>query len=315
MKGCGRELRVEVEKERVEKEFKGLYSDLERKAKIPGFRPGKAPKNIIKTHFGEDVKKEVLGRLITSSCNEVLKEKNLSSVIAPIISEIELEEEENLKYKVYIEIMPGVTLGLYSGLTIQKEKKEVREKEVEEALAKGRKSFLAKSPIEEEKQREKIRENLELKLALEEMREEKEQLLSQLEENSSFEVPTTLVKRRLSELLSAHLSSIDLKEKSKEEREEIIKGLTERLRPQAYRDIKILFILNEIAKKEKIEVTEDEAEERRRQIAQLSQEKIEEDSEKKEEIREQLRQEKTLEFVRGRAKILWKPEKKVVLAK
>ena len=53
LKDCGRELKIEVEKEKVEKEFNAIYSYLERTARIPGFRPGKAPLSIIKTHFRE----------------------------------------------------------------------------------------------------------------------------------------------------------------------------------------------------------------------------------------------------------------------
>ena len=75
------------------------------------------------------------------------------------------------------------------------------------------------------------------------------------------------------------------------------------------------FILKEIAKKEKIEVTEEEVSERIKQITQLRREaKIEKEPEDNGEIKGQLEQEKVFEFIKKRARIIWKPEKKIVLA-
>lgn len=125
LKDCGRELKIEVEKEKVEKEFSALYSHLEKTARIPGFRPGKAPLSIIKTHFREEAREEVLGKLIPATLKEALEEKNLASIIEPAVSEIDLQED-NLKYTAYLEVMPEVKLGAYTGLIIRKEKRNRR---------------------------------------------------------------------------------------------------------------------------------------------------------------------------------------------
>ncbi|PIX77502.1 MAG: hypothetical protein COZ37_02355 [bacterium (Candidatus Ratteibacteria) CG_4_10_14_3_um_filter_41_18] len=315
LKDCGRELKIEVEKEKVEKEFSALYSHLEKTARIPGFRPGKAPLSIIKTHFREEAREEVLGKLIPATLKEALEEKNLASIIEPAVSEIDLQED-NLKYTAYLEVMPEVKLGAYTGLIIRKEKRKIEEKEVEETLAKTKKSLLVEeTSIERERQKKEVRKNLELKLVWEEMREEEEQLLSQLEKDSQLQVPATLVQRRLSEIASAHFSRLELTGKNNEEKEQIAKDLIEKLKPQAYRDIKTLFILKEIAEKEKIEATEEEVSERIKQITRLRREaKIEREPENNGEIKEQLKQEKVFEFIKKRARIIWKPEKKIVLS-
>ena len=113
---------------------------------------------------------------------------------------------------------------------------------------------------------------------------------------------------------------MDLKGKNKEEIKKIIDELRERLRQQAEEDVKSFFILEEIAKKEKIGISENELNEAIANIAGLNKEKPEElrkkleKNERLEELQNQLKQNKVLDFVKKRAKIIWKPEKKIVLA-
>jgi len=324
LKNCGRELRIEVEKEKVEKEFKTIYSNLRRKAKIPGFRPGKAPINVIKAHFGEGVKGEVFDKLVPPSCAEAIKEKNVSSIIAPIISEINLKEDF-LSYKVYLEVAPDVNLGNYTGLVVKKEKRVVKEEEVNKVLEEWAKND---RKIRDEtfnlKQRDElkagIRKQLEAEDSLEERREEEKEILNLLRENSSLEIPSLFLSQHLDGLVKEALSKIDLKGKNKEEVKKIADDLRERLRRQAEEDVKSFFILEEIARKEKIGISENELNEAITNIAGLNKEKPEElrkkleKNERLEELQNQLKQNKVLDFVKKRAKILWKPEKKIVLA-
>ena len=194
LKGCGRELRIEVEKEKVENEFKTIYFDLERKTRIPGFRPGKAPPSVIKTHFGEEVKREVFDKLAPSSCVAVMKEKGLSSIINPIISEVNLKEDA-LAYKVYLEVAPQVNLGDYSSLVVKKEKRVVKEGEVNKALEEWAKRDpkIAQASLnltERNNLKVRIEKQLELQEGLEEREEEEKEILKLLRENSNLEAPS-----------------------------------------------------------------------------------------------------------------------------
>ena len=114
---------------------------------------------------------------------------------------------------------------------------------------------------------------------------------------------------------------MDLKGKSKEEVKKIADGLGSKLKDKVRENIESFFILEEIARREKIEVREEELKEAINNIATLNKEKPEELRKKLEEagklgeLRGQLKQSKVLDFIRKRAKILWKPEKKIVLAK
>ena len=325
LKGCGRELRIEVEKEKVEKEFKTIYSNLGREAKIPGFRPGKAPINVIKTHFGEGIKNEVFDKLVPPSSAKAMEEKGLSSIITPLISEVNLREDA-LSWKLYLEVTPDVNLGNYKGLVIKKEKRTVQEEEVNKTLENWAKND---PKIKQEtfnlKQRDGlkagIRKQLESEDSLKEKREEEKEILKLLRENSSLEIPPAFLNRHLDGLIKENLSRMDLKGKNKEEIKKIIDELRERLRQQAEEDVKSFFILEEIARKEKIGISENELNEAIANIAKLNKEKPEElrkkleKNERLEELQNQLKQNKVLDFVKKRAKIIWKPEKKVILAK
>ena len=318
-------MRVEVEKERVEKEFKSLYSHLERTTRIPGFRPGKAPTSIIKTRFSEEVKKEVLDKLVPSSYREAIREKGFSSIISPIISEIDLKED-GLAYKVYLEVAPQVNLGDYTGLVIKKEKRTVKEEEIDKVLEEWRRedpkiSQAALNLKEREALKARIKRQLEFQEGLEERKEEEREILKLLRENSNLEIPSVFVGQHLQSLVRENLSKLDLKGKTGKEVEKIGRDLEEKLKNRAREEVEFFFILEEIAKREKIEVSEEELKEAISDIAKLNKEEPGELRNKLEEagrlgeLRNRLRQNKALDFVRGRAKNLWKPEKKVVLAK
>ena len=324
LKNCGRELRIEVEKEKVEKEFKTIYSDLGRKAKIPGFRPGKAPINVIRAHFGEEVKREVFDKLVPPSCTAAIKEKGISSIITPLISEVELKEDA-LSWKLYLEVAPEVTLGNYTGLVVKKEKRTVQEEDVDKVLeewAKNDRKIRDETFNLEKRESLKagIRKQLESEDSLEEKREEEKEILKLLRENSSLELPSIFLSRHLDGLIEGRLSRMDLKGKSKEEIKKIADDLRGKLKNQAEEDVKSFFILEEIGKKEKIGISENELNEAITNIAGLNKEKPEElrkrleKNKRLEELQNQLKQNKVLDFVKKRAKILWKPEKKVVLA-
>ena len=324
LKNCGRELRIELEKEKVEKEFKTIYADLERKAKIPGFRPGKAPLNVIKTRFGADVKGEVFDKLAPSSSAEAIKEKKISSIITPLISDINLKEDA-LSWKIYLEVAPEVKLGNYIGLVVSKEKRTIQEEEVNKTLEEwAKKDPKIKDETFNLKQREKlkagIRKQLEAEDSLEGKKKEEEEILRLLRKNSSLELPSVFLNKHLDGLVKETLSRMDLKGKKKEEIKKIADDLRGKLKNQAEEEIKTFFILEKIAEKEKIGISENELQDAIVSIAQLNKEKPEElrkrleKTERLEELRNQLQQNKVLDFVQKRAKILWKPEKKVVLA-
>src|SRR5512146_3540249 len=83
-----KKLSIEVAPDAVARELEKAFADVAKKAKIPGFRPGKAPKAIVERHYGEEVRNEVLNRLVSESYLQALQEHNLNPVEVPQIDNV-----------------------------------------------------------------------------------------------------------------------------------------------------------------------------------------------------------------------------------
>ncbi len=129
-----KKMNVEVPGDQVTKEVDSFYRELNRKAKIKGFRPGKVPRNILERHFKDYVKTEVIQKLIQESYPQALSEANLHPVSNPLIDPGEVEGGKPFQYAATIEIKPDIKLEGYIGLKIEGKKEEVKEEEVEQRL-------------------------------------------------------------------------------------------------------------------------------------------------------------------------------------
>ncbi len=125
---------VEVPVELVTKEVESFYRELNRKARIKGFRPGKVPRSILEMHFKEYVKAEVIQKLIQESYPRALSEANLHPISTPIIDPGEMEGGKPFQYVATVEVKPEIKVEGYIGLNIEGKKEGVKEEEVEERL-------------------------------------------------------------------------------------------------------------------------------------------------------------------------------------
>ena len=89
-----------------------------KQVRLPGFRPGKVPPDMIKKRFSEDVKNEVLENLIQTSVGEALREKNLVPLGQPKIDDLKFAFEEPLSFRVELEVRPAVEPKDYRGLKV-----------------------------------------------------------------------------------------------------------------------------------------------------------------------------------------------------
>ena len=70
-------LQVELPADQVSKEWTNVARDFQRQARIPGYRPGKAPRALVESRFAKDIKEELTSKLLRESLNEAIREKNL----------------------------------------------------------------------------------------------------------------------------------------------------------------------------------------------------------------------------------------------
>jgi len=129
-----KKVNVEIAEDQVTKEVDSFYSELRRKAKIKGFRPGKVPRNILERHFKDYVKAEVIQKLIENTYPAALSENNLHPVSNPMIDPGELESGKPFQYAATIEVKPDIKLEGYVGLNIEGRKEGTKDEEVEERV-------------------------------------------------------------------------------------------------------------------------------------------------------------------------------------
>jgi trigger factor len=135
MGACKRRLQVEETPEVVTKAWEQAFDRVQREARLPGFRKGKVPRSMIKLHFADDVRQEVARRLIPDVYRQALAETRIEPVEEPDLQEVTLEENAALKFAAVVEVKPSITLGAYTGLTVEHAPKPFAESEVDEALS------------------------------------------------------------------------------------------------------------------------------------------------------------------------------------
>lgn len=132
--GCERILDVRVPAEEVMAAFEGVYTEIARTAKLPGFRPGKAPREILQKHYEKAAQDEVIRQLIPLSTRKALQETKLDPVTAPRITEVRCRPGEELAFRVSVDVRPAVNVRHYRGLKAKAAPVAVEESDVDKLI-------------------------------------------------------------------------------------------------------------------------------------------------------------------------------------
>ncbi len=134
IKDCRVKMIVEVEPERVESRFREVFQDIQKVARIPGFREGKAPLELIEKKFSKEAHEEVLKSLIPEAYHQSVATQKVAPVTLPSISEIQMERGKKLTFSAEFEKMPEVQVKNYKGLKLKRESADVKEEDVEKGI-------------------------------------------------------------------------------------------------------------------------------------------------------------------------------------
>jgi len=145
---CRRELDLEIPAEEVTKATERVAKELARVARVPGFRPGKAPISLIKRRFADDIKGEVLQSLVPERVEKAVVEQKLSPVSQPQVDKLDFNEGQPLKFRAVFEVLPEFGLGTYRGLEIEMPPMDVTDEDVNKALEETRERAAAFAPVE-----------------------------------------------------------------------------------------------------------------------------------------------------------------------
>lgn len=135
------EIKVTVEHDQVQQEFNNIYHELSQKVKIPGFRTGRIPTNILEMNLGKEyIDHQVAEKLIKETYLEAIDQSKLDPIDVPKIDLVQIDKEKPFIYKMNLEVKPDIEIPKLSDIVIEKKIPKVTEKEVNEDLERIRES-------------------------------------------------------------------------------------------------------------------------------------------------------------------------------
>jgi len=146
---CKKKLVITVPRDRIEAKFDERFTELEREAQVPGFRPGHAPRRLIEKRFRRPVAEEVRVALVTEAFEKAVEQEKLDVIGEPDLDpeQIELPEEGEMRFSVELEVRPEFELPDYEGIPVDVERPEITDKQVEDALERLRESHGSLEPL------------------------------------------------------------------------------------------------------------------------------------------------------------------------
>ncbi|MEM7052503.1 MAG: trigger factor [Acidobacteriota bacterium] len=132
---CRKQLKIEVPAPAVEAELRKVVEQYSRQARVPGFRRGKIPASLIRQRFRDDIRQEVIERLLPRFWQEASTESALDTLTAPSVEEVgELADGEPLTFTAAVDVRPEFELASLDGFDLPDRDEEPSEEELTEAL-------------------------------------------------------------------------------------------------------------------------------------------------------------------------------------
>ena len=134
VEGCKHSLDITVPVAEVEKETERAVANIQKKVRLPGFRPGKAPISMVRTRFAGDIRQEVLDHLVPKFFRAAVAEEHLEVVGQPGVTDVHFHDGEPLKFKAEFEVAPSVDLNEYRGLVCHYAEPQVSDEDAAQRL-------------------------------------------------------------------------------------------------------------------------------------------------------------------------------------
>ncbi len=256
-----RELNITVAPDVVKGKFEDVFKRIAAEAKVPGFRQGHAPRDILEKNYAQTAHEQVLKELIPDIYNEAVNKEGLDIIELPEISEVKLDRA-SLSFKAKVEISPEIAVKDYKGIKIAYKPVSVAADEIKRAI----------DSIKESRKIDKADDTLARSLGypgLAELEKVMEKQLFIQKENAQrqkiesdviegliksldFKLPQSLVKRQLEDMLRQSKVDLALKGVERQKIEEQDALMRQTLEPEAEKQVRIYLVLAAIAKKENI---------------------------------------------------------------
>jgi trigger factor len=127
-------LHIELPPEQVAKEWNAIAENFARYAKIPGYRPGKAPRRVIEAKFKREIQEELTKKLVSESYRDAIAEKQLRVVSLTNLEDVNIADDKTMRFRATVITAPEFDLPDYKNITVQLPPLEVSDEEVNEAM-------------------------------------------------------------------------------------------------------------------------------------------------------------------------------------
>lgn len=149
-----RRMTIGVPAERIETEVNKRLQQTARRAKVPGFRPGKVPMSVIRQRYEAAARQEALGDLIQATFYEAVVEQKLNPAGQPSVEPKVFEKGKDLEYVATFEVFPEFTVAGFEGINVERQSAEVNDADVDNMLDILRKQNVRYETVEREAQNE-----------------------------------------------------------------------------------------------------------------------------------------------------------------
>lgn len=257
------ELSVAVSGELVKNKFEEVFSQIAKEAKVPGFRPGKAPRDILEKHYAASVHDQVLKDLVPDVYNQAITVEKLDVIELPQITDVKLDRS-NLSFKAVVEVSPEIVLKDYKKQKINYKLITVSADEIKKHVDSVKESRKAET-LDDKFSRSLGYPNLsefekavERQIFITKENQERQRIESDLIDNLlkdlEFKVPESLVSRQTQDMLRQTKIDLAMKGIPRDKIDEQEKLLLDGIQPQAKKQVKVYLVLAQIAKKEGITI-------------------------------------------------------------
>jgi len=145
---CLTSLHIELPPDRVTKEWNEVVKEFRQVANVPGFRPGKAPVNMVEAKFRKEIQEKLTKKLVSETTREVIREKGLKVLSISEVDDVEITPEKSMRFAATLITAPEFELPDYKAISVKVPPNEVADEEVEDEIEDLRKCHAAFSDIE-----------------------------------------------------------------------------------------------------------------------------------------------------------------------
>jgi trigger factor len=148
---CKKHLDIEIPQEVCDVEITNIAREFAKKARVPGFRPGKAPLQVVKTRYRDEIVSEMMQHLLPKYFSDAVEGRDLDVVHAPQYEKVDYAMGQPLKFKAVFEVYPKLNISNYTGIPAEEISTAVEDAEIEDSIRKLQEDAAELVTVEEDR--------------------------------------------------------------------------------------------------------------------------------------------------------------------